>query len=1106
MRIVLWAILALVVLLFVLVGLTALRLYYAPISVNTFLTQIEDIADRSLPDGQTLAIDDALVSFAEGGGLALRLSGVSLREDDNMLLSAPRIDLEVGLLALLRETIVPKEIVIPRMTAHVRREQNGRFLIAGQDPGEIGETMGPPVRSQAVFYDPDEPEFVSFIYSMRRAIQPLADDDLSRRPPRILIQDTEIIFEDELEARTRRFHNVAFAYNPTGDADNLWRIDFAADGQKGRLGFAMAEFPLSGESETIDGRSIEFRFEDVSLADFAPGLADRSQNFQFSAPFSGGARLDFDLKGELVDLKSVLEIGAGEVQFDVNEVALLDEASFRFDWEPDIRALSLRKGSVHFGETGGEFRGVAVWPEKRNGNVRIAIEGTDLKLAARDNPLPPKLLKQLVFHAKVGRESGIATIERFSMDADEGSVNGSGSFAMVDGELTAGMTFVISAMPYEFLTHIWPINIANGARKWVIENVKAGSMTGGTIEMNLTESMLERQENNRLILPDDSLLIQFGARNIALKGFGDLPPAFDVDGTGVITGRTFIANITDGHFLTEAGREFAINSGKFEIPDHSEKPPTGVVVLDGTGSAAALGEIADSEPLAVLRNEKQKATDLSGTAQARVRVSFPFLKDVKKEQVDYSARIALKNFKSRSKIRGFEVSKADLKINTDGSAIDIDGKARVDGLDTSLDLSTSTDGSVPSTSRIDLVLDDEDRKRLGLELDPWLRGAVKVRVEQGGKKPDTMRISADLTRAVIDLDEIGWSKKVNVRGQATFELTEKGKLYEVRSASISGDGFEASAKADIHKDEGLKSLTVSKLHLSRGDRLKLSVVQSKKDFYTLKITGDLLDLRGSLQSSAIGSGTGNSDSSPANDSYVVNANIKKIIGLSGHSLSNFVGSLHVIRGKNHALKARGLIDGRASLSVDTKQNDVPTVHVSTEDAGALFRFLGAVDQVLGGRLTMSVRLQDGWKNVQGSVHLKEFKLGGQVEKQERRRNSIEQVNSDFDKLTLHFAGANGRYEVTDGIIKGPALGATMMGWVDLRVRKLNMFGTYIPVYGLNSLFSKLPIIGRVVGGRKNEGLLGITYKIKGNMSNPKIFINPASLLAPGLFRRIFEFR
>ncbi|TLP48964.1 hypothetical protein FDK21_04775 [Cohaesibacter sp. CAU 1516] len=1099
----LWGLSGLLVLVVLLVGLVLVRLSIAPVSVSGFLNQIEALAEGALPEGQSLEIEDALVSFADQGGLALRLSGISLKDPDKTLLSAPRIDLVVGLLDLISSKLRPTEIYIPEMMAHVRRDENGRILIAGQDPGADEEVFGPPVRSQAIFYDPDEPEFVSLAYSMRRAIKPLTDPDLTKRPPRILIRNTEIALEDEIEGSSRSFHNVALSYNPTGAEDDLWRIDFAADGHNGRIAFAMAEYPLEEDQKGEEGRSIELRFADLSLADLAPRFADKSQNFQFAASLYGAARFDFDLKGELVDMRTALDVGAGQLEFDAEDSTYLDEASFRLDWDPGIRAMKLERGKVLFGETGGEFRGVAVWPETQDGDIRIALEGADIKLAARDNPNPAKFLKQLILNMKVGRESGVSTIERFAAIADEGNVQGSGSMAWVNGELTATMTFVASAMPYDLLGAIWPVPIANGARQWIIENIGAGQMTGGTIELSLTESMLERNEDNRLILPDEAVLVRFGAKDLRIKGFGDLPPAEKVDGSGVITGRTFVASIDEGYFLTKAGRRFPINSGLIEIPDHSEKPPIGVVVVDGEGDAAALGEIADSDPLNVLAQEKHKPGDLSGRAHARVKVRFPFLKDLKKEEVDYSAKIELKDFASAASIRGYKLNDATLSINTDGSRIAIVGNGLVDGLKTDLDLVTSTDDSVAFSSKFALKLDDDDRRKMGFDLSDWLRGPIFVKARQDGNEEGVTHFEVDLTKAVIALDEIGWRKKANVRGTAIFALADKGGLLSVRDAKLTGDGFDAVGSAEIDKQSGLQKLTVANLRLSRGDRLRLDVVQSQPDFYTVRLTGDLLDLRGKFLSGSIGAPT--QKGAAPTGSYRINMAVKRIIGLSGHTLSDFTASILTMKGKDKSIKAKGLIDGRSQLSVDTKQDKHPTVQISSGDAGALLRFTGALDRVLGGRLAMSVALQDGWDKVSGSVLMKDFNLSGRVQQQREQSGSGQQVSNDFAKLTLQFSGQDGIYRIRDGVLKSASLGATMGGSLNLKEKTLSLGGTYIPAYGLNNIFSRVPVLGRIIGGRKNEGLIGITFKVKGSLSNPEVFINPASVLAPGVFRQIFEF-
>ncbi len=62
----------------------------------------------------------------------------------------------------------------------------------------------------------------------------------------------------------------------------------------------------------------------------------------------------------------------------------------------------------------------------------------------------------------------------------------------------------------------------------------------------------------------------------------------------------------------------------------------------------------------------------------------------------------------------------------------------------------------------------------------------------------------------------------------------------------------------------------------------------------------------------------------------------------------------------------------------------------------------------------------------------------------------------------------------------------------------------MPLQGLNSAFCDIPIFGAILTGPKCEGLLGITFAIQGRMQNPQVIVNPFSMVAPGIFREIFQ--
>ena len=64
----------------------------------------------------------------------------------------------------------------------------------------------------------------------------------------------------------------------------------------------------------------------------------------------------------------------------------------------------------------------------------------------------------------------------------------------------------------------------------------------------------------------------------------------------------------------------------------------------------------------------------------------------------------------------------------------------------------------------------------------------------------------------------------------------------------------------------------------------------------------------------------------------------------------------------------------------------------------------------------------------------------------------------------------------------------------------------MPVYGLNRIFGELPLFGPLLGNGRDRGLIGVTYRLRGNANKPTLNINPLSVVAPGIFRSIFEYR
>lgn len=124
---------------------------------------------------------------------------------------------------------------------------------------------------------------------------------------------------------------------------------------------------------------------------------------------------------------------------------------------------------------------------------------------------------------------------------------------------------------------------------------------------------------------------------------------------------------------------------------------------------------------------------------------------------------------------------------------------------------------------------------------------------------------------------------------------------------------------------------------------------------------------------------------------------------------------------------------------------------------------------------------------------------------ERKQQRTAGTRIAFSQLRAPFTVGGGKFRLRDAYMNGPQLGATMRGTVDFKSDTVELGGTYIPLYGLNSALGSIPILGKVFVGRKGEGVVGITFAIKGKLDNPTVLINPMSVMTPGIFRQLFEF-
>ena len=152
---------------------------------------------------------------------------------------------------------------------------------------------------------------------------------------------------------------------------------------------------------------------------------------------------------------------------------------------------------------------------------------------------------------------------------------------------------------------------------------------------------------------------------------------------------------------------------------------------------------------------------------------------------------------------------------------------------------------------------------------------------------------------------------------------------------------------------------------------------------------------------------------------------------------------------------------------------------------------------------------------EGVINVRDFSIRGEAELQrvaatDSDPNRAQQNNFaggvNFSRMRAEFTRSTGKLALRDGVVWGPAMGATLEGTFDYQRDEVRIRGTFVPAYVLNNFLARLPVLGFFLGGGQNEGVFGMTYEVVGPTGNATLRVNPVAMMAPGFLRKIFEFR
>ena len=110
----------------------------------------------------------------------------------------------------------------------------------------------------------------------------------------------------------------------------------------------------------------------------------------------------------------------------------------------------------------------------------------------------------------------------------------------------------------------------------------------------------------------------------------------------------------------------------------------------------------------------------------------------------------------------------------------------------------------------------------------------------------------------------------------------------------------------------------------------------------------------------------------------------------------------------------------------------------------------------------------------------------------------------FDLLEISMEKNENIFKFNEILALGPSMSVLMEGYQDSK-GVTSLRGTLVPAKTLNTIISKIPVIGSIVIPKEvGEGLFGVSFKIKGPKGNIKTSINPLRTLTPRFIQKIVD--
>lgn len=1089
-----------------------LRLSAGPLSLDFATPILASAIEHTIGSRHRVEIGGTQIERDNQGRAAVRIRDMLIRDADGAVIaSAPKAEVAVSMVALMTGELRAKRVSLVGAELAIRIEDDGQVTIStGADRRPIaitptivrpaqGAAAAPSVGAQASAPPLRLPTGGENFSALMRWIDATARPDSdSEILGEVGLKDGSLTVDDQRNGKTWTFEHISFSLNrlPRGGVV----LSLGSENEERPWKMTAAVVPLGNER-----RLLQVEARKVSTRDLLLAMRLDEGQFQADIPISGAVRAEIgaDFRPVTVEGRLVAEAGMVGNPNNPDGSFRIDSAEVSLDWDQARRTLiapfkiAAEKNRITMmSQFDAPIEPGAPW--------RITATGGSIVLGAREPGETPLVLNRILMRGAFDYAGARITLSQGEIAGGGVNLAMSGTLDFSSGEPVISGGMAGTPMKGTLAKRIWPVFVAAKVRNWVLANIHEGEIARMELAAN---APVETLKEDGPPIPNDGLSVEIDVAKAVLRPVDGLPPIRDADLTTRIKGRHVVISVGRGTVELESGRKLTITNGTFEVPDTHPKSPPARAQFKIEGPVAAAAELVALDRLREASNAPLDPATSRGNVVGQISVGLPITRDPPKGSINYNIGIDVTNFVAERMMLNQKVEAQLLKISANAQGFQIKGDVRLNGTPAVLDYRKLREQ--PDTEvRLQMTLDDAARARFGFDAGPALSGPVPVRLAGriANNRDSRFNVEADLTQAKIENLLPGWIKAPGKANRAAFMVIHKDKTTIFENVVIDGSGASVKGQAELDANGDLVSAHFPVFALSDGDKTALRAERGNEGVLRLSMRGDVYDGRNFVKS--VFGQSGEQKSKRQFGDLDLDIKLGAVAGYNGEALRGVDLKLSRRAGQIRTLSFISKIGRDTQLTGELRgaARGRQVLYFETDDAGALFRFTDNYARMNGGQMWVAIDPPTADQAAQeGLLNIRDFMIKGEP----NLDRVVGAANAGgkgvvFTRMRVEFTRTPGKLAVREGIVRGPAIGATMDGLIDFAKNDVRLRGTFVPLYGLNNAFGQIPIVGLFLGG-SNEGLLGITYEVSGAPNAPVLRVNPISAIAPGLLRKFFEF-